>query len=177
MNVLAGQTIRLRIGSEATVPRLLRLRLTGSNGTNTVQIPLVRVGGENGLLNKARVEGGIVSGFDFGYDQGEVLLDPGDCVDVVATFPPTATGVFTLWEKNFGAKAPAAQVSRRSPSRTSRLTARSEPDRRLPTTARRFSRRSAPAPKSRCSGRRPDRCSIPGRSLRPSPACRTRTFS
>jgi FtsP/CotA-like multicopper oxidase with cupredoxin domain len=53
------------------------------------------------LLNKARVEGGVVSGFDFGYDQGEVLLDPGDRVDVVATFPPTATGVFTLWEKNF----------------------------------------------------------------------------
>jgi FtsP/CotA-like multicopper oxidase with cupredoxin domain len=99
MNVVAGQTIRLRIGSEATV-RFFRLRLTGSDGANTVQIPLVRVGGENGLLNKARVEGGVVSGFDFGYDQGEVLLDPGDRVDVVAMFPPTATGVFTLWEEN-----------------------------------------------------------------------------
>lgn len=100
MNVLAGQTIRLRIGSEATV-RFFRLRLTGSDGTNTVQIPLVRVGGENGLLDHAHVEGGIVSGFDWGYDQGEVLLGPGDRVDVVATFPPTATGVFTLWTKNF----------------------------------------------------------------------------
>jgi FtsP/CotA-like multicopper oxidase with cupredoxin domain len=100
MNVLAGQTIRLRIGSEATV-RFYRLRLTGSDGTNTVQVPLVRIGGENGLLNKAKLEGGIVSGFDFGYDSGEVLLDPGDRIDVVATFPPTATGVFTLWEKNF----------------------------------------------------------------------------
>src|SRR5262249_22527726 len=100
MTVQAGQTIRLRIGSEATV-RFFRLRLTGSDGTNTVQVPLVRVGGENGLLDDARVEGGIVSGFDFGYDSGEVLLDPGDRVDVVATFPPTATGVFTLWEKNF----------------------------------------------------------------------------
>jgi len=100
MNVLAGQTIRLRIGSEATV-RFFRLRLTGSDGTNTVQIPLVRVGGENGLLDKAHVEGGVVSGFDFGYDKGEVLLAPGDRVDVVATFPATATGVFTLWTKSF----------------------------------------------------------------------------
>ena len=100
MTVQAGQTIRLRIGSEATV-RFFRLRLTGSDGTNTVQIPLVRVGGENGLLDKAHVEGGVVSGFDFGYDKGEVLLDPGDRVDVVATFPATATGVFTLWTKSF----------------------------------------------------------------------------
>src|SRR6185369_8682895 len=33
--------------------------------------------------------------------KGEVLLAPGDRVDVVATFPATATGVFTLWTKSF----------------------------------------------------------------------------
>ena len=99
-DVVAGQGLRLQIGSEATV-RFFRLRLTGSDGTNTIQVPLVRVGGEGGLLDHAVVEGGVVSGFDFKYDSGEVLLDPGDRVDVVAVFPPTATGVFTLWTKTF----------------------------------------------------------------------------
>jgi len=100
LDVVAGQGIRLQIGSEATV-RFFRLRLTGSDGTNTVQVPLVRVGGEGGLLDHAVVEGGVVSGFDFKYASGEVLLDPGDRVDVVAVFPPTATGVFTLWTEKF----------------------------------------------------------------------------
>jgi FtsP/CotA-like multicopper oxidase with cupredoxin domain len=99
-DVVAGQGLRLQIGSEATV-RFFRLRLTGSDGTNTIQIPLVRVGGEGGLLDHAVVEGGVVSGFDFKYGSGEVLLDPGDRVDVVAVFPPTATGVFTLWTSKF----------------------------------------------------------------------------
>ncbi len=99
-DVVAGQGLRLQIGSEATV-RFFRLRLTGSDGTNTIQIPLIRVGGEGGLLDHAVREGGVVSGFDFKYDSGEVLLDPGDRVDVVAVFPPTATGVFTLWTKTF----------------------------------------------------------------------------
>ena len=116
MDVVAGQTIRLRIGSEATV-RFFRLRLTGSDGTNTVQIPLVRVGGENGLLDKAHVEGGVVSGFDFGYDKGEVLLDPGDRVDVVATFPATATGVFTLWTKSFVRQGSGGPTSPDGPRR------------------------------------------------------------
>ena len=99
-DVVAGQGLRLQIGSEATV-RFFRLRLTGSDGTNTVQVPLFRVGGEGGLLDHAVVEGGVVSGFDFKYGSGEVLLDPGDRVDVVAVFPPTATGVFTLWTSKF----------------------------------------------------------------------------
>ncbi len=79
--------------------RFFRLRLTGSDGTNTIQVPLIRVGGEGGLLNHAVEEGGVVAGFDFKYESGEVLLDPGDRVDVVAVFPPTATGVYTLWTK------------------------------------------------------------------------------
>ena len=64
LNVLAGQGLRLQIGSEATT-RFFRLRLTDSAG---VQVPLVRVGGQGGLLDNARVEGGIVAGFDFKYD-------------------------------------------------------------------------------------------------------------
>ncbi len=104
-DVLAGQGYRFRIGSEATV-RFFRLRLTGSDGTNTIQVPLIRVGGQGGLLDQAIQEGGKVGPpgplqFDFGYDAGEILLDPGDRVDVVAVFPPTATGVFTLWTLDF----------------------------------------------------------------------------
>ena len=173
MNVLGGQTIRLRIGSESTV-RFFRLRLTGSDGTNTVQIPLVRVGGENGLLNKARVEG-TVRGLNFGYDQGEVLLDPGDRVDVVATFPATATGVFTLWTKSFvrqgsgGPTLPTVPVAHfningsigAAPTITegtpilSSLGAGAEVE-------------VLGAPTDRCRSRD---------VLPPSPACRTRTFS
>ena len=100
-DVVAGQGLRLQVGSEATV-RFFRLRLTGTDTLgNTIQVPLIRVGGEGGLLDHAVVEGGIVAGFDFKYDHGEVLLDPGDRVDVVAVFPTNATGVFTLWTKPF----------------------------------------------------------------------------
>jgi FtsP/CotA-like multicopper oxidase with cupredoxin domain len=99
-DVVAGQGIRLQIGSEATV-RFFRLRLTGSDGSNTIQVPLIRVGGEGGLLDHAVREGGTVAGFNWKYDAGEVLLDPGDRVDVVAAFPPTATGVYTLWTRTF----------------------------------------------------------------------------
>ena len=97
LNVLAGQGIRFRMGSEATT-RFFRLRLTTSTGT---LVPLVRVGGQGGLLDNAVVEGGVVSGFDFHYDQGEILIDPGDRADVVAAIPASATGVLTLWTEDF----------------------------------------------------------------------------
>jgi hypothetical protein len=61
----------------------------------------VRVGGQGGLLDDAVVEGGVVSGFDFKYDSGEILLDPGDRADVVAAIPASATGVLTLWTEDF----------------------------------------------------------------------------
>jgi len=96
-NVQAGQGLRLQLGNTATT-RFFRLRLTDSTG---VQIPLVRIGGQGGLLDHAVVEGGVVSGFDFGYDSGEILLDPGDRADVVAAIPSSATGVLTLWTEDF----------------------------------------------------------------------------
>ena len=64
-----------------------------------MQIPLVRVGGQGGLLDNALVEGGVVGGFDFKYTSGEILLDPGDRADVVAAIPTAATGVLTLWTR------------------------------------------------------------------------------
>jgi FtsP/CotA-like multicopper oxidase with cupredoxin domain len=101
LDVSAGQPLRLQIVNTATV-RFFRLRLTGlDTSAAVIQIPLVRIGGENGLLDHAVVEGGIESnGFDWTYGNGEVLLGPGDRVDVVAAFPVNATGVFTLWEQD-----------------------------------------------------------------------------
>jgi FtsP/CotA-like multicopper oxidase with cupredoxin domain len=102
LNVAAGQALRLQIGSEASV-RFFRLRLTGRDtNNNVIQIPLVRVGGQGGLLDAARVEGGVEgSGFDWKFDPGEILLDPGERADVVAVFPVNAAGVFTLWTKDY----------------------------------------------------------------------------
>jgi FtsP/CotA-like multicopper oxidase with cupredoxin domain len=97
LDVQAGQGLRLRLGNE-TVVRFFRLILTDNTGT---QIPIVRVGGQGGLLDEAVVEGGVVSGFDFKYTSGEILLDPGDRQDVVIAIPPTATGVLTMWTQDF----------------------------------------------------------------------------
>jgi FtsP/CotA-like multicopper oxidase with cupredoxin domain len=95
--VQPGQGLRLQIGNTATT-RFFRLRLTESDGT---QIPLVRVGGEGGLLDDAVLDGTQPAGFDFRYASGEILLDPGDRADVVAAFPDDATGVATLWTLDF----------------------------------------------------------------------------
>ena len=92
MAVQPGQGVRLQVVN-AAVTRFFRLRMTLSDGT---QVPLVRVGGEGGLLDAA-LEEGSVGGFDFVYDPGELLLDPGDREDLVAVFPPGASGVATLW--------------------------------------------------------------------------------
>jgi len=98
LDVLAGQGLRLQIGNTATT-RFFRLRMTDSTGT---QIPLVRIGGQGGLLDNARLEGGVDGGgFDFIYASGEVLLDPGDRTDVVVAIPASATGVLTLWTLDF----------------------------------------------------------------------------
>jgi FtsP/CotA-like multicopper oxidase with cupredoxin domain len=100
-DVQPGQGIRLQLMSAATT-RFFRLRLTDGAGT---LIPLVRVGGQAGLLDQAIIEGGIIEGgaldFDTKYTAGEILLDPGDRQDVVAAIPATATGVLTLWTLDF----------------------------------------------------------------------------
>lgn len=95
--VQPGQGLRLQIVNPSPV-RHMRLLLTDDNG---VQIPLVRIGGQGGLLNKAVVEGGVVAGFDFEYGQGEILVPPAGRADVVAAIPPTASGVLTLWQEDF----------------------------------------------------------------------------
>lgn len=92
-DVQAGQGLRLLIGNAATI-RFFRLRLTDNAGA---QIPLVRIGGQGGLLDNAVVEGGVIAGFDTKIASGELQLDPGDRADVVAAIPATASGVLTLW--------------------------------------------------------------------------------
>jgi FtsP/CotA-like multicopper oxidase with cupredoxin domain len=94
--VLAGDGIRLQVINTAPI-RFMRLRLTGDAGA---QIPLVRVGGEGGLLDTAVLDGGH-SPYDFFYDEGEILLGPGDRTDVVAAIPPGTSGPLTLWTLDF----------------------------------------------------------------------------
>ena len=97
VDVQPGQGIRLQLISAATT-RFFRLRLTDGDGN---LIPLVRVGGQGGLLDQAIIEGGVIDGYDTKYTAGEILLDPGDRQDVVAAIPDTATGVLTLWTLDF----------------------------------------------------------------------------
>ena len=95
--VQPGQGLRLQAVNAATT-RFFRLLATDSTGA---QLPLLRVGGEGGLLDDVVVDGTKPGDFDFKYDEGEILLDPGDRADVVIAFPATATGVATLWTQDF----------------------------------------------------------------------------
>lgn len=97
MPVLAGQGLRLQLANCSTI-RYFRLILTTSTG---VQVPLVRVGGQGGLLDHALVEGGVVGGFDTLITPGEILIPPGSRVDIVAAIPTTAVGILTLWTRDF----------------------------------------------------------------------------
>ena len=91
LDVTAGQGLRFQLINAATI-RFFRLILTDEAGT---KIPLIRVGGQGGLLDEARKEGNVqpvpAGTFDFKYTDGEILLDPGDRPDVVITIPATAT--------------------------------------------------------------------------------------
>jgi FtsP/CotA-like multicopper oxidase with cupredoxin domain len=101
--VRRGQGLRLQIVNCATT-RYFRLRLTDGAG---LQVPLVRVGGEGGLLDNAVLEGVTppvpVGTFDPKYDSGEILLPPSVRADVVVAIPAgLAVGtVLTLWTRDF----------------------------------------------------------------------------
>ncbi|HEX5614677.1 MAG TPA: multicopper oxidase domain-containing protein [Acidimicrobiia bacterium] len=97
LDVQPGQGVRFQIVNEATT-RFFRLRATDNAGA---QLPLVRVGGEGGLLDAAVLDGTTAGGFDFDYDAGEILLDPGDRTDVVVAIPASASGVATIWTQDY----------------------------------------------------------------------------
>lgn len=101
LDVRPGQGLRLEMVN-ASALRYFRLHLTTNAG---VDVPLVRVGGEGGLLDSAVVEGNpqpVPPGtFDTGYFQGEILLPPGSRANVVAAIPASATGVLTMWTEDY----------------------------------------------------------------------------
>ena len=95
--VRAGQGVRLELVNASAI-RYFRLRLTDNSGT---LVPLIRVGGEGGLLDNAVEEGGTQGTWVTGYDSGEILLPPGSRADVVAAVPASATGVLTMWTEDY----------------------------------------------------------------------------
>ncbi len=98
LNVRPGSGLRLEMVNASTV-RYMRLRLTTPTG---VLVPLIRVGGEGGLLDNAVEEGGTPQGFNMNYDLGEILLPPGSRADVVAAIPASpTTGVLTMWTEDY----------------------------------------------------------------------------
>ncbi len=100
LTVRPGQGLRLQIANASAI-RYIRLRLMPAGGGAT-PIPLVRIGGEGGLIDNAVVEGGVIGAFDTKYDAGEILLPPGSRADVVAAIPSSpTTGVLTMWTEDY----------------------------------------------------------------------------
>jgi FtsP/CotA-like multicopper oxidase with cupredoxin domain len=98
INVQAGAGIRLQLIG-ATVTRYFRLRMTDPTGR---PIPLYRIGGEGGLLDRVRLEGGTQDRLDTKFDSGEILLAPSDRADVVLVVPDGEPGdIATLWTRDY----------------------------------------------------------------------------
>jgi FtsP/CotA-like multicopper oxidase with cupredoxin domain len=102
LDVQARAGYRFQLLNAATI-RYMRLILTTSAG---VQIPLTRIGGEGGLLNKAITDGGLQGAFDTGYSPGEILLPPGSRADVAFGIPAGTTGTLTLWTEDISRTGP-----------------------------------------------------------------------
>ena len=114
INVKAGEGVRLQM-INAAVTRYFRLLMTNKGGT---QVTLYRIGGEGGLLDKVRVEGGTQGTLVTKYDAGEIVLAPGDREDVVFVVPDGKIGdVVTLWTLDYSrtgqgfAKIPTVPVA------------------------------------------------------------------
>ena len=98
INVKAGEGVRLHLASGSAL-RYFRLKLTDQDGD---QVTLFRVGGEGGLLDNVRVEGGTQGTLDTKYDHGEILLAVSNRADVVFIVPEGNKGdVFTLWTLDY----------------------------------------------------------------------------
>ncbi len=97
ITIPSGRGIRLRL-LNAAVERYFRLRATDSQGN---LLPLVRIGGEGGLLDEARIEGGIQGSYNTKYDAGEIALGPSQRADVVLIADAPAGDVITIWTRDF----------------------------------------------------------------------------
>jgi FtsP/CotA-like multicopper oxidase with cupredoxin domain len=98
INVRAGSGLRLQLIG-AAVTRYFRLQLTDQMGR---AVPLYRIGGEAGLLDRVRVEGGTQDRMDTKFDSGEILLSPSDRADVVFVVPDGEPGdIATLWTRDY----------------------------------------------------------------------------
>jgi FtsP/CotA-like multicopper oxidase with cupredoxin domain len=103
LNVQSGQGLRLQLINSASI-RYMRLRLTDATGS---LVPLVRVGGEGGLIDSSVLEGNVLpippGTFDTGYTTGEILLPPGSRADVVASIPTglPVNSVLTMWTEDY----------------------------------------------------------------------------
>jgi FtsP/CotA-like multicopper oxidase with cupredoxin domain len=81
------------------VTRYFRLKLTDATGR---AVPLYRIGGEGGLLDRVRVEGGTQDLLDTKFHTGEILLAPSDRADVVLVVPDGKKGdIATLWTSDY----------------------------------------------------------------------------
>jgi PKD repeat protein/FtsP/CotA-like multicopper oxidase with cupredoxin domain len=90
--VPASKRIRLRLLNEA-LSRSFRLKLLDASGN---QINLYRIGGQGGLLDTARLEGGTNGTWDTKYSRGEVNIGSGDRVDVLAYTSGTNGAILRL---------------------------------------------------------------------------------
>ena len=135
----------------ASAIRFFRLRLTDDSGTS---VPLIRVGGEGGLLDNAVEEGGTQR--HMGSTRIRPRRDPAAARHRAPTssrrFPPSATGVLTMWTEDYSRTGDgllrhpdrSGHASRTSPGRRCRRPTRSRPARRCarpPATSCRSSAR------------------------------------
>lgn len=103
LDVESGQGLRLQIVNCCAV-RYLRLKLTTGAGA---PVDLWRIGGEGGLLDNPRLEGGTVGSLNMKFDQGEILIPPASRADIVAAIPaglPVGDPILsrlTLWTGDF----------------------------------------------------------------------------
>lgn len=98
-DVESGGGLRLQIVNCCAI-RYLRLKLTTGAGAD---VHLYRIGGEGGLLDNPRREGGTVGTLNMKFELGEILIPPASRADIVAAIP---TGLapghkLTLWTRDF----------------------------------------------------------------------------
>ena len=98
IDVMAGQGLRLRL-INAAVSRYFWLRMTDQDGN---PVTLFRVGGEGGLLDRVRVEGGLQGDLDTKTRRGDIVLGVADREDIVVRVPDADIGdVLTLWTLDY----------------------------------------------------------------------------